>query len=112
MYRLRGASCRPIQRVKPLPSIHAADRKIIQNVVGADNDDSWEGDGCDHLSQPLKRTVKEAAGSLSVLEDFCEHMVRVPRSIWQLLDVRAIVAAQMRQMRPKKQTKITNFFGK
>ncbi|KAK8767886.1 hypothetical protein V5799_005331 [Amblyomma americanum] len=83
--------------------------EIIQEVRGADNDDSSEDDVCEHLPQTPKRTVKEAAEALSVLEDFCEQIPDGSRAAEHLAAVRAIVAAQMR---PKKQTTITNFFAK
>lgn len=82
--------------------------EIIQNVIGVDNDDWSEGDDCDQLPLPPNRTVKEVAEALSVLEDFCEQSPHGACATEHLTAITAIVTAQIR---PKKQTKITNFLA-
>lgn len=85
------------------------EEEIIQDVIGANHDNSSEGDDCDQLPQPPKHTVKEAAEALSVLENFCEQIPHGAGATKHLTATRAIVPTQIR---PKKQMKITNFIGK
>lgn len=68
---------------------------IIQDVTGADDDDPSEDYDCGELPQPPKRTVKEAAEALSVLEDFCELIRHDACTTEHQAAIRAIAASQV-----------------
>lgn len=83
-----------------------SDDEIISEVLGGHD----EHDSDDTSDQPSRRrTVKEAAEALAVLEEFCDGIPESEYAHNHLMGLKKIV---LRQVSAKKQTRITEFFQK
>ncbi|XP_037572329.1 tigger transposable element-derived protein 4 [Dermacentor silvarum] len=85
------------------------DDDIISGALGAADEASDEDDPCGEL-RPVRRTAKEAADALAVLEEFCYDVPGNTLALEGLLHARKLVLSA--QLAAKKQTSITDFFTK
>ncbi|KAH7959531.1 hypothetical protein HPB49_011645 [Dermacentor silvarum] len=85
------------------------DDDIISGALGAADEASDEDDPCGEL-RPVRRTAKEAADALAVLEEFCYDVPGNTLALEGLSHARKLVLSA--QLAAKKQTSITDFFTK
>lgn len=83
------------------------EHRFLQSL--GETDEASDQDSCDEL-RPVRRTAKEAADALVVLEEFCYH---VPGNTLALEGLsRALKLVLAAQLSTKKQTSITDYFSK